>query len=827
MRSPLVPVTLAFIAGIILGTLSHIPVIVGLLLGFLSAILTMSLRVRTCLRGAALVTLWICLGFSRVDVWNAHPAEQLKDLVPDDARAVRLHGVIVSDPAPLPQRPHRSSTDAVTCLVRVRDRRTDEGWQPLDGWVRATIWDQTPQGRRLNRTGSNPTLRYGDEVLVEGEWSRVPEATNPGQYDWRAALARQHVHAVLRVRAAHGMAVLRHGQGSPVTAAITRLRHRWASLLALSFDPVRAGLLRSFLIGERVALDDRLRDAFIETGTMHMVVISGFNVGLIALLFELVLRLLGLPWRARLCLSGAGLIGYCMLTGMQPPVVRATIMAWMVLGALWLDRVISWPNTLAAAALAILLINPTQLFDPGFQLSFGAVLSLLVFCAPWAAWLQARASWLRPAWLRRYLAVSVAATTAIWVGLSPILAWYFFLVAPVSMLANLLIAPLVSALVCIGTAILIAGTCCAGIVQWSRGVLGLLLDATLWFVTHCQRIPGGHVWVAQPSIWFLAGYYVLIGVSVLRVRWRLRRRQLLLGWLLGAMVWAGCAMIGRAQRSRWLQVDLLDVGHGDSLVIRAPHGRILLVDAGSQEAGRTRLIPFLRHAGITTIDTLVLTHSDEDHLGGAIPVLQQLRVKQLLTNGAVDDTMSARMVHALALAHQVPEIIVAAGMRLTDQSDVSINVLHPPRGFVPETVPSSNDNGIVLRMTKGSVSVLLTGDLEERGAPYLLHTGTPLQSTVLKVPHHGSSLGAAGPPFFNAVYPQIALLSVGRLHHLPSADTMHALEVTGARLYSTRAHGAITLRTDGAHLEVHPFTHGNTVRIVIPPASHGAENLLQ
>jgi competence protein ComEC len=136
---------------------------------------------------------------------------------------------------------------------------------------------------------------------------------------------------------------------------------------------------------------------------------------------------------------------------------------------------------------------------------------------------------------------------------------------------------------------------------------------------------------------------------------------------------------------------------------------------------------------------------------------------------------------------------------------VELEVLHPPPGLVPGAAPESNDNSVVLKVTKGSVSVLLCGDIEEAGLPWLLQAGRPLGSTVLKVPHHGSRLGTVGERFFDAVQPQIAILSVGRLHHLPTAETLHALQGTGARIYSTREDGAIHLRTDGHRLEIRTF----------------------
>jgi competence protein ComEC len=233
------------------------------------------------------------------------------------------------------------------------------------------------------------------------------------------------------------------------------------------------------------------------------------------------------------------------------------------------------------------------------------------------------------------------------------------------------------------------------------------------------------------------------------------------------------------------------------------------VDAGTEEAGRFRVVPFLRYADITTLDALVLTHADADHLGGAIPLLHDFRVKRLLTNGVQDDTMSALAVRHLAQLHRIEQGTLSAGMRLGGDSDVAINVLHPPRGLVPGVDPASNDNSIVLKLTKGSVSVLLCGDIEEAGLPWLLREQEALRSTGLKIPHHGSRLGAAGERFFEAVQPQIAILSVGRLHHLPSPETVQALRQAGAQIYSTREDGAIHLRTDGRRLEVTTF-RGNS-----------------
>ena len=758
--------------------------------------------------GAACLFLWFLLGMLRVSVWQSHLDARLGMRLTDEPQAVRVHGLIVDDPVGVfdPREPERQ-----VCVMRLLHAATGTSWRPITGRVRAVF------------ASPRSPLAYGDEVLLEGRWSLVPSPGNPGQYDWRAALARERIHGVLRVKPFDGVALLRRGHGQPWLAAIFRLRQRWECLIRDTFEPRDAGLLLSLLLGERVALEDALKDAFVETGTIHLLVISGSNVALVACLFELLFRLLGWPWRFRLCGMATSLGGYCLLTGLQPPVARATLMAWAALGAFALDRVVSWPNILAASALVILWINPMQLFDPGCQLSFGAVLSLIVFTPRWMPRIESCLRRLRPTWLRRYVGLSLCATAAVWVGLWPVLAWYFHLVSPVSVLANLCLAPLMSALVSVGTGLLILGTWCGAVVSWGSGLLRLLLWATIRCVSWCHAIPGGSLYVPQPPLAVLIVYYGLIGLSLFRQRLGWSQGRLLIGWGAALSVWLWSLVALRALDARWLRVDILDVGHGDCIVIRSPRGHAIIVDTGTQDAGRAQVIPFLRHAGIASVDALVLTHTDTDHLGGAIPLLSAIRVRRLLTNGVRDDTPTARRVRRLVERQAIPQTALSAGMTLRVGPEAAIEVLHPPHDLVPGTDPPSNDNSVVLRLGRGAFSVLLSGDIEEAGLAWLLRVpsgvegrqGRPQRVTALKVPHHGSRLGAVGAEWFRAVRPAVAIISIGREPHLPAPETIRDLRRVGAAIYSTRDDGAIALRTDGVRCELRAFRSHKTQALVL------------
>lgn len=728
----------------------------------------------------------MCVGALRAIHWTFQPAGHIIHRVSSSPSPVAVHGTVVNDPAEFfsPNEPPKQVS-----VIEIRHVRAGGAWRPASGLVRAKV--QQPRKE----------LAYGDEVLVEGRWSTVPPPGNPGQYDWRAALARQRIHALLTAGPSDGVVRLgRHP--SWWMGLVLRARHKLEALIDRNVAGLNAALVRSFLLGQRALLPEELKSAFVETGTMHLVVVSGFNVALIGLMLDLVLRLLGCPRGWRFAGVSAGLLTYCAITGMQPPVLRATLMAWVVLGAAWMDRVVNWPNTLAAAALAILCWNPMQLFDPGFQLSFGAVLSLILLLGPAQRALEPLTARITPAWLGRYLAIGLASTVAVWIGLWPALAWYFHLVSPVSLIANLVLVPLVSVLVSAGTPVLAAGLVWPPAFALSAPWLGQVMDLIVAAVRLLHRVPLGHWWTGHASWMVMAGYYALLAATLFARPLRLRPVPLLAAWLIGLNVWIWFSAASALAESGRMEVTVLDVGHGDSLVIRTPRRQTIVIDAGSRQAGRTAVLPFLRWRGWTRVDALVLTHFDEDHIGGAEALLGQAQVRRILTNGAPGGTQTARALLRRAEERGIPVAALQAGGRLTVGGNVAMMVLHPPAGFVPETDPSSNENSVVLRMAFGNTSFLLCGDLETHGLPWVLRWREALVSSVLKVPHHGSALGPMGEAFFQSVRPEIAVLSVGKREGLPSRQTMESLARTGARVLDTRRDGAVTFLTDGLRMRV-------------------------
>ena len=214
----------------------------------------------------ALLLLWACLGAVRMAVWERHPDMRLEEILSEEPQAVQLHGLVVDDPVEFFE-PSEAEADAEAdghkregrqiCVLALRHLRTERGWRLIAGRVRMTIIQP------------REPLRYGNELVVEGQWSRVPAPGNPGQYDWQAALARKRIHGLLRVRPYDGLVVLRRGQGNFILAAVFRLRQRWERLIRAHFSRRDAGLLLGLLLGQRAEIDEDLKEAFTTTGTIH------------------------------------------------------------------------------------------------------------------------------------------------------------------------------------------------------------------------------------------------------------------------------------------------------------------------------------------------------------------------------------------------------------------------------------------------------------------------------------------------------------------------------------------------------------------------------
>ncbi len=704
-----------------------------------------------------------------------------------DGRHIEARGIVVGPP--------EAATLGWRAVVRLHSL---EAWQsprapplpPAHGLVRLT-------GR-----GRPPAAGVGAEVLVRGRFRLGRPAGNPGERAELEALRRRGLLGVIRVAPGSGFTVLRPGAWS-VRGAVASMRQSVVAGVLRALPPPHDGLLLSLLLGIETHLPPELYLTFSRAGLVHLMVVSGAQVAIVAGACAWAARLAGLP---TLPSAAAGVLGvglFAVLVGWAPSVGRATIMTVVGLAAAVLGRGRDRAATLAAAALVLLVSQPRVLFDIGFQLSFAATWGLL-YVAPV----------LRPhlACLGPLLAPTLAATLGAQIAVAPLLAAHFQVLLVAGVLANALALPVIAALVPSGLALLPLVVVAPSAGDLLLGVLRLPLEVVLWIGSRFGALTWAVVPTPVVSPAAAAVLFLFLGawVAVLSGYWQPRRAQLLAGAAAGVCVLAlWYATVLRPPSA--LIVTVLDVGQGDAILIQSPSGRAVLMDGGGNagedrigwDVGLMRVVPALRRAGVRRLDAVILSHPHDDHVGGLAAVLENFPVGLVLDAGVIHPAPAYARLMNIAEARRVPRRNAMEGVRIDLGAGVGLTVLHPPDPAPRFEGEPAHAGALVARLTYGTTAALLTGDIEAPVEQHLLDRGTTLESQVLKVAHHGSRTSTT-PAFVARVRPSIAVVSAGadnRFGH-PHPGTLAALENAGATIYRTDRDGAVTLRSDGVRWQV-------------------------
>lgn len=663
--------------------------------------------------------------------------------------------------------------------------------------------EQRVGGRVLVYARGAAQIRYGDRVRIQGLLRRPGLPGNPREFSPRDHLAAQGIHAVLYGR--RGVSIRTEGRGgaNPILAAAYGLRDRMAAFFSAALPGQRGALLDSLLLGDDGAIPRSLRDAFSRAGLLHVLVVSGAQVGLVAAGLLWVGRTLRVPPLVQLGAAGIAVVFFALMTGWVPSVARAALMSLVGLAAAASGRLRDPIAALAAAGLILLASSPLLLTDVGFQLSIAATWALLHV----APVIHARLTRLPPA-VRSLVSMTVAAQTTV----MPLLAYHFMQVSVTGYLANFAVVPLVGLLVPVGFVVAAIGAVLPSVGSAAAVVLAPVLDAIAFLAKFFASMPLAVVEVPPLTLPSLAAASAALALAVEWLRGTVRPRAV---HLVGAGVCLVGLLVGgqvaEALIPRRLTLTMLDVGQGDALVLRGPSGQTMLIDGGGEIEGRPtgydvglrRVVPALRRLGIRRIDIAMLSHPHEDHVGGLVAVLQNFSVGTVLDVGLPHPGPSYVQVLRLIETRHIPYRLARRGMRLDLGDGVSVRVLHPPEPLLHGTSSDANNNSIVGRLTYGRVSILLTGDAESPVEADLLDLGDDVQSLILKVGHHGSQTSTT-PAFLDAVRPSVALVSAGALNPFghPDEQIIQRLEEAGATVYRTDQDGAITLTTDGVRVSV-------------------------
>ena len=640
------------------------------------------------------------------------------------------------------------------CVVAVRAVRRGAAWRPALGRAVLIV------------DGDPPDIAAGCRVRVLGRGMRPASPLNPNEFDFRERARSLRCLSIVRAHSAECVRVLSRPATWSLSACIDRLRDSGVEVLRRHVSPERAPLAAALLLGSRESLPREESLEFLVTGTIHILSISGLHVGFLSLALFKTLRVLALPrgWSLMAVACCTGL--YMALVRAETPVVRATLLVWLgCLGAAVGRRSLA-ANSLALAAILVLLWHPPELFRIGSQLSFLSTAVLIGVSAalprsgtddPIERLIERSRSPLerRLRWIGRQTFEMVVTGAAVWVVTAPVVASRFHLVSPVGLVLNPLIAPLVALAMAWGFLCLVTAPVAAVVAS----ACGWACDGTLRCIGAMVRwaagLPGGYWWVAGPPDWWVAGWYALLAGTLLMVsRERLHR----LGtWGAVAAAWVGVGWaavsvprFGDSQHAG-MRVVVAAMGHGCGIVVRSPMGRCLVYDAGrlgAPSAARRAMTAVLWHEGVRRIDTLVISHADTDHFNAVPELLDRFVIGEIVVPPPFLESRSWAVGEVLRLARaaEIPVRTAEAGDSFAIDPLCRVRVLHPPAGghdpqmhavAMGDRLATDNEASLVLAVESAGRRMLLTGDLEGDALDRFI-AADPDSCDVLVAPHHGS-----------------------------------------------------------------------------------------
>lgn len=643
------------------------------------------------------------------------------------------------------------------------------------------------------------SLTYGRMLSVSGMLQDVGDARNPGEFDVRRFLALNDIFARIRVDSAPNVLVRSLEGGNFLSRAVVPLRTSIASRIEMLVGKDEAQFLKGLLVGERSELPEETKTSFINAGTMHILAVSGLHVAIVTLMLLFLFRMFRLPEAAAIIVTCLTLVYYIFLTGGTASVARSVIMAIIILSARLFELKSDIYNTLAVSALIILLFDARQLFQPGFQLSYAAVLSIVYLYPRIDRVREILPERLSRHWTVRAVVAALGVSIAAGIGTIPFTSYYFGKVSIIGFLANLVAVPLSNLVLAVGMLAVALSYVWIWLASFYADATGILTRWLVQVVEYFGSLPLAYAEVRfsfVDSAIFYAGLFIVLNL----VRREFRSKAVILV-LVGLNGWLYLSMVFFENRAP-LRVTFLDVGQGDAAFVQFPSGENLLIDAGPKsltfDAGKRFVYPFLQWSGVTHVNRIVVSHPHSDHLGGILFLLRHIRIDEAVDAGSVVQTDLSREYHLLIDSLRVENRIVHSSDLLTDVKDVRLYILHPDSS-AQHHQQNINNQSIVVKLVYGATSLLLVGDAESGAEEMMVHRyGTFLKSDLLKVGHHGSRTSSTL-PFLTLVSPDVAAISVGERNKFrhPSPDIIDRLEELGCVVQRTDLHGALVFESDG------------------------------
>lgn len=666
---------------------------------------------------------------------------------------------------------------AITGIVCSQIKETDYKYSvniKIENKLKLTVY--------IDKKENVSKLEYGNKIAVTGTYKKPTEKRNYKGYDYMKYLKTKKICGSLMVDGE--VKLIKTKKINPIFTIINKLSLIFKQNLKKLLPEQEAELEQGILLGDTSDIESDIKDDFRECNLSHMLAVSGAHLSYLVLGINTVLSKKAFGIRRRKILSIIFILIFMVIVNMSPSVVRAGISTIIAIFATLIYRKQDTYTTISIALLLTLLNNPFAIFDFGLQLSYIATLSIIIF---YSKFTQKQFN----NKVKKYLYESVMLTLSANILILPITIYEFNTIPINSIISNLLAGPLLGICIILGMFTVILSTVCFPVSKLIAFPLQIILKILIKIIELISKIPFGNYTVKTP--WFIVVVLTYAIIATIIYNKKKITKILTMITLIIFIVMQVCAFINIDGK---LKIYFIDVGQGDSMLVKTVRGKNILIDGGGSkdpdyDIGEKILVPYLLDRRIKTLDYVIISHFDEDHATGVAQILGKIDVSSIILTRQLEENDIYRHILSIAKEKKIKLIYVKEGDVLKI-GGIKISIIHPENKLMINN--PMNNNSIVCKVEYNSFSMLLTGDIEMEAEELILRKNINLKADVLKVAHHGSKTSTTG-EFLKAINPKVALIGVGKNNNFghPSNEVIQRLKENGTRIYRTDENGEISI----------------------------------
>ena len=648
----------------------------------------------------------------------------------------------------------------------------------------------------INVKKDNEKLEYGDQINFVGEFLEPDSKRNYGGFDYSLYLKTQKIFGTFNVQ---NFKIISKNNGNKIQKNIMNFKQYVKETLRKYLNKDEAELGIGLVIGDRTGISKEVENDFKDSNLTHMLAVSGSHFTYIILAVGYVNKMIKRNRLGKIIVIIV-IILFMNLTGNTASVARSGIMAiMMVIASLFYRRADIW-TSMSVAIIFQLISNPYIIFDVGLQLSYGGVIGIVLFNEKLTE-LFIKYFNKKETKIKQYIITAISVTLSANIIIIPIMLLNFNTLSFSFIISNLLAGPLLGVIVILAFILLFASLLLGSLLKPLFSVLNLLINMLIKIAHICANLPFSKVYMPTPNILLVIIFYLCLAVKIYGYK-----KEKYINIILVIIIVFNFFFPILNSKVQDLEINFIDVGQGDSTLIRVNDKSILIDGGGSafeseSDVGEMTLLPFLLDRGLISIDYVIVSHFDADHYKGLIYVIENLKINNVVISTLGQESNDFNEFLDLVRKNNINILEVKMG-DILKVGNAKIEILHPNREQINDNV--KNNNALVFKFIWNDFSILFTGDIEEVAEEKILsiykNNLEKLQSTVLKVAHHGSKTSSTN-SFLEAVNPQIALIGVGKNNKFghPNQGVIDRLNNLNCKIYRTDEMGEISISVNKKH----------------------------